>query len=135
MPGQMRNCRSIQRRWCAKFVRGDPYGPFVEHEKRSTFDWGIPGDAEVQKNKFDSRLWRVQNEEYRAGEEDDLWELLFPVDAGQLRKVVRVRPYWMNSYARWVHKTHEYATYVPLFMLLRLYFIIYNKCTKQSPSL
>eukprot|EP01063_Lacrimia_lanifica_P012927 TRINITY_DN19619_c0_g1_i1.p1 TRINITY_DN19619_c0_g1~~TRINITY_DN19619_c0_g1_i1.p1 ORF type:complete len:592 (+),score=202.75 TRINITY_DN19619_c0_g1_i1:49-1776(+) len=100
--------RATGRRTCAN-ITTEPAGAFVPWEHRSTDEWGIPGDAEVQQSKFDTRLWRVQNEEWRAGEEDDLWELLFPVDAGQLKKLVRVRPYWMNSYARWVHKCHEHA--------------------------
>ena len=111
----------VARRWSGTIadpgVKGgmEPHGSFVPHETRSTDDWGIPGDAEVPKSKYDTRLWRMQNEEWRAGEEDDLWELLFPVDAGQLKKLVRVRPYWMNSYARWVKQTHEYASYVQCF--------------------
>eukprot|EP01059_Diplonema_ambulator_P006626 TRINITY_DN16275_c0_g1_i1.p1 TRINITY_DN16275_c0_g1~~TRINITY_DN16275_c0_g1_i1.p1 ORF type:complete len:587 (+),score=127.89 TRINITY_DN16275_c0_g1_i1:33-1763(+) len=101
--------RSRGRRWASVKGAMEPFGPFVPHETRSTDEWGIPGDAEVERSKFDTRLWRAHSEEWRAGEEDDLWELLFPVDAGQMRKLVHVRPYWMNSYARWVHKTHAYA--------------------------
>ena len=109
---------TVSRRWCQTVAspgaRGgrEPYGNFIPHERRSTDEFGIPGDAEVERSKYDTRLWRLQNEEWRAGESDDLWELLFPVDAGQLRKLVSVKPYWMNSYARWVHKSHEYASYV-----------------------
>lgn len=86
-----------------------PYGKFVPYDDRDPDEWGVPGDPDVRKSKFDTRLWRLQNEEWRAGEEDDLWELLFPSDGGEMRKLVRVRPYWFNSYARWVHRAHEHA--------------------------
>eukprot|EP00756_Hemistasia_phaeocysticola_P067093 Hpha_TRINITY_DN9712_c0_g1::TRINITY_DN9712_c0_g1_i1::g.10194::m.10194 len=99
---------SLQKRGIKPFPV-EPHGPFVPYEDRDPDEWGVPGNPDVRKSKFDRRLWRLQNEEYRAGEDEDLWELLFPVDAAELRKIVKVRPYWFNSYARWVHKAHEYS--------------------------